>query len=151
VQSVNPVAHHQFKDVIRIYAKKEQVHQFNHERLRDLKRPVLAIHAIHEGRDTKDTKTEEACNLHAVLPISIGCRIMLVENIWVEQGLVNGAFGTVCDIIWSPHVDNPRLQAPLALLIHFDNFTGLSAVYFSLFLWLCSLYFLIYVLGWDFC
>jgi ATP-dependent DNA helicase PIF1 len=37
-------------------------------------------------------------NLHAKLRLSIGCRIMLLENVWVERGLVNGSLGTLRDI-----------------------------------------------------
>ena len=38
-------------------------------------------------------------NLKAVLDVSIGCRIMLVENLWTERGLVNSAFGIMEDIL----------------------------------------------------
>jgi hypothetical protein len=38
-------------------------------------------------------------NLKAVLDVSIGCRITLMENLWTEQGLPNGAFGTMEDIL----------------------------------------------------
>jgi ATP-dependent DNA helicase PIF1 len=49
---------------------------------------------------------------------------MLVENLWTERGLVNGAFGTVRDIIWKEGDSEGRCRAPFALLVKFDNYTG---------------------------
>jgi hypothetical protein len=37
-------------------------------------------------------------NPRVVLDVSIGCRIMLMENLWTERGLPNGALGTMEDI-----------------------------------------------------
>jgi hypothetical protein len=41
----------------------------------------------------------KAHNLKAVLDVSIGCSIMLMENLWTERGLVNSAFGTMEDLL----------------------------------------------------
>ena len=49
---------------------------------------------------------------------------MLIENIWVERGLVNGAIGTLEDIVWPPDTVDPRSQQPMALLIHFPGYNG---------------------------
>jgi hypothetical protein len=77
------------------------------------------------------TSINRAGNLHAKLPVAIGCRIMLSENLWVECGLVNGAFGTVCDIIWDPGVDDASKEAPRALLVHFKQFKQYTGPSFS--------------------
>lgn len=39
-----------------------------------------------------------AGNLHNKIPLCIGARVMLTENIWTAVGLVNGALGEVYDI-----------------------------------------------------
>ena len=48
------------------------------------------------------------------------CGIQLRKNLWLKKGLVNGAIGTVVDIIdeeiW-------RLSLPLNVLVKFDNYT----------------------------
>jgi hypothetical protein len=65
---------------------------------------VIKILASHQGLKAAEASTEDAGNLHSELDISIGCRLMLVEDLWTERGLVNGAFGTVQDIVWSSGV-----------------------------------------------
>ncbi|KAJ6110809.1 hypothetical protein N7486_003044 [Penicillium sp. IBT 16267x] len=125
VQSTVPAAEAaRFDDVIRIYSKKDQVHLHNHIRMRDLRRPVLIISVRHDGREANKASTAEAGNLPAELPMAIGCRIMLMEDLWVERGLANGIFGTVHDILRSGDVIDPRKEPPFTLLVHFDQYTG---------------------------
>lgn len=83
---------------------------------------MLLVPATHQGSRAAQAPTEEAGNLHANIHLSIGCRVMLVENIWTEHGLVNGAFGTVMGIVWEAGVTNLRQTPPYALLIHFDTY-----------------------------
>ncbi|OXV06635.1 hypothetical protein Egran_05597, partial [Elaphomyces granulatus] len=114
----------QFKDAIRLYATKDEVRQLNHSRLRELGVPVIVIKDSHEGRGADKASTEDAGNLQAKFAVAIGARVMLTQNVWTERGLVNGAIGTVHDIIWEIDVENPREQPPLALLVHFDKYDG---------------------------
>lgn len=53
---------------------------------------------------------------------SIGTRVMLRANLWVEGGLVNGAIGTVREIAYLPMTTSPEL--PAYILVEFDNFKG---------------------------
>ena len=48
---------------------------------------------------------------------------MLRTNLWVEQGLVNGALGTVVDIVYSTST-HPLSHLPACIFIHFDNYSG---------------------------
>ncbi|OXV08435.1 hypothetical protein Egran_03803 [Elaphomyces granulatus] len=86
-------------------------------KLGDLNRPVLKINALHHGPRAEHASTEDAGNLEANLLLSIGCRIMLLEDLWTEHGLVNGAFGTV---LWQEGDGEARHRAPFALLVKFD-------------------------------
>lgn len=124
VQSVLPADIGRFADALRIYFRKSHVRQFNHDRLRDLRRPVLAIKASHEGSQAEKASADVAGNLHATLPLSVGTRVMLTENIWVERGLVNGSMGTLCDFVWPSSTDPLRMGPPSALLVHFDHYEG---------------------------
>ena len=46
---------------------------------------------------------------------------MLTENVWVEWELVNGAMGTLKDIVWEPSANPLDMGPPFALLIEFDE------------------------------
>ncbi|EED13562.1 conserved hypothetical protein [Talaromyces stipitatus ATCC 10500] len=124
VKAVVPHVVESFKNALRIYSKKAEVHDFNHSRLRDIGNPVICIIATHQGLNAEKASSDEAGNLHAELDLSIGCRIMLLENIWTDYGLVNGAFGTVLDVVWEAGTTNPRQTPLLLLLVHFDSYDG---------------------------
>jgi hypothetical protein len=85
----------------------------------------LEVEASHEPIDDVGKKAtyEEAGNLHAILLLSLGARVMLTENIWIENGLVNGALGTIHDIIWLASLDCRR-DPPFAVLVAFDGYSG---------------------------
>ncbi len=53
-----------------------------------------------------------------------GARVMLRYNVWTESGLVNGAMGTVIDIVYHPEATVGQL--PIAVLVQFDEYTGPS-------------------------
>ena len=48
---------------------------------------------------------------------------MLIQNIWVEPGLVNGTTGIVKDVIWKEDA-NIKKDQPQALLIAVDGYNG---------------------------
>ena len=47
---------------------------------------------------------------------------MLTTNLWTEAGLVNGAIGTIQDILFGEDQGPPSL--PVAVFISFDNYEG---------------------------
>ncbi|XP_026290476.2 ATP-dependent DNA helicase PIF1-like [Frankliniella occidentalis] len=48
---------------------------------------------------------------------------MLRSNMWLETGLVNGATGTVVDIVYQPGRAQPE-DLPTVVMVKFDNYTG---------------------------
>jgi ATP-dependent DNA helicase PIF1 len=71
-----------------------------HGRLRELNNPVLALRASHRGHGAEKASTEEAGSLQRQVHISIKSRVMLLENVWTDHALFNGAVGTVRNIFW---------------------------------------------------
>lgn len=49
--------------------------------------------------------------LENYLELSIGCKLMILENIWTECGIVNGTQCRLYDIIWAPGT-NPMKDPP---------------------------------------
>jgi ATP-dependent DNA helicase PIF1 len=65
--------------------------------------------------------TEEIGNLQQQVHVSIDSRVMLLENVWADYALFNGAVGTLREIVWEAGAD-PSKDAPFALLIAFDSY-----------------------------
>ena len=69
------------------------------------------------GRESKKANSDTAKGLEAELLFAKGSRVMLTANIWTEGGLVNGAMGTIQDILFE---DQGPPSLPTAVFIKFD-------------------------------
>ena len=88
--------------------------------LRTLNCPVAKINAVHTGeKEAKRADSDVAKGLESSLLISKGCRIMLVANLWIQAGLVNGSMGIVQNILFEKE-GPPAL--PTAVFIKFENY-----------------------------
>ncbi|KID83166.1 ATP-dependent DNA helicase PIF1 [Metarhizium guizhouense ARSEF 977] len=112
-----------FKDALRLYFRREEVRVHNHQRLRDCRQPILRIKSTHTGRGAEGANDDEADGLDPHLCICLGARVMLTENIWVENGLVNGSMGTVRVIVWREGQD-PTKDMPTAIMVEVDDYEG---------------------------
>ena len=54
--------------------------------------------------------TLDQCDIIKNLALCIGVKVMLIQNICVKLGLVNGITGIVEDIIWKGYVDIKKDQ-----------------------------------------
>lgn len=112
-----------FDDALRLYFRREEVRMYNHRRLRDYKQPILKIRSAHTGRGAEGANDDEADGLEPELCICLGARVMLTDNLWVENGLVNGSMGTVRDIVWNEGQD-PTKDMPVAIMVEIDDYEG---------------------------
>ena len=111
---------------IHIYATNAEVHEYNARRLQDTCPDAISIEAHDFVRNPKTGRIERKVGLHrkifnSCLPncvsLGIGARVMLRKNIDVSDGLVNGACGTVVEIIRGKD-DN---DIPAAVHVDFDD------------------------------
>ena len=58
-------------------------------------------------------------NLQAVIYLAKGARVMCTWNGWKKAGVVNGAQGAVCDIIYGDGQSPPNM--PIAILVRFKT------------------------------
>ena len=47
---------------------------------------------------------------------------MLVQNLWIDKGLCNGAMGEATSIVYAPN--NTPSSLPVAVMVKFDNYSG---------------------------
>jgi ATP-dependent exoDNAse (exonuclease V) alpha subunit len=87
-------------------------------------RPVIKFVAENRGCfspfELAAIASDEACGLAQNLLISIRSRVMLRKNLWTDTGLVNGALGYICGVVF---IDRDRRLANY-LLIEFDEYSG---------------------------
>ena len=90
--------------------------------LRLLNCPVAKVLAVHTGgSEARKVTSDVAKGLEAQLLLAKGARVMLTANIWTQAGLVNGAMGTIQDILFK-NEGPPSL--PVAVFISFDKYEG---------------------------
>lgn len=112
-----------FDDALRIYPLNSMVNDYNLEHLEGLNKPCYQAVADNTGPKADEVEAADAGNLHKKIPLVLGARVMLTENIWTDAGLVNGAIGTLQDIAWKTGAD-PKAEPPFVLLVKFDRYDG---------------------------
>ena len=97
---------------------------FNDKIIRGLGRPVLKIKSEYTGKNASRASNDKAEGLNTKLCLSIGTRVMLIANLWIENSLVNSTMGTIRDIIWNKGAD-VKLDMPQAIIVEPDEYEGL--------------------------
>lgn len=120
----NPGWEDAFEDAIRLFPRNDQVFAYNMRKLCALNSPIAKISARHTGKNAWKDSSNDAMGLTNTVILAEGARVMLRMNLWAEAGLVNGAMGTVREIIYKENSDVGSL--PLAVMVQFDEYTGPS-------------------------
>jgi ATP-dependent DNA helicase PIF1 len=112
-----------FADAIHLYPTCAAVQTHNTLKLQHLGHPIAAIESAHNNARARTADANTACGLSRYCTLSIGAKIMLRANLWVEQGLVNGSIGVVTHILFDQ--DGPP-ALPAAVICTFPGYTGPS-------------------------
>ena len=100
-----------FEDAIRLYATNDATNKYNHDSQRSSGQPIFKVLTDHSDPIAANASTAEAGHLDAYLDLSIGCKLMILENIWIERGIVNGTQCRLYDIVWV-NGSNPMNDPP---------------------------------------
>lgn len=116
-----------FDNALRIFPKNQQVDDHNYRHMDQLGRPVVGLRATGSGVHWDKARSSDAFGLDMYVPVCLGARVMCSQNLCTQWGLVNGAIGTVEDIVWKEGADC-KADRPHLIMVHFNNYTG-PAVY----------------------
>lgn len=126
--SLQPCEQAGFQDAIHLFPTVDKVASYNTRKLENLKcartgnpAPIARIPAIHRSPGAKEKASVEG--LVPCLYLAVGCRIMLYSNLWTSKGLVNGAIGTVVDILYEQGKSSPEDQ-PDVIVCKFESYQG---------------------------
>jgi len=108
-------------DSIHLYATNRQVNSYNDKRLNSLPTPLRVFESKDKLPDNCTgfkipTDDRHTGGLQSHLAIKIDCWVILIRNIDIEHGLVNGAQGVITGII-----ESSDLKTPKAILVLFDD------------------------------
>ena len=108
-----------FANALHSYPTVEAVVEHNVAKLCEVSHPTATIKAVYTGVGAAKVSSDDVGGLEAIICIAKYARVMLISNLWVEMGLVNGAIGTVKVICYQTR-GPPDL--PLAVMVTFDKY-----------------------------
>ena len=111
-----------FNNAIRLYGTRAAVGKYNTTQLRNLLQLVVAIKSVNTSIGIRKA-TPNQCDTIENLALCISAKVMLIQNIWIKLGLVNGTTSTVKDVVQKGHADIKKDQ-PQSLLIAVDGYNG---------------------------
>ena len=112
-----------FNCAVHLFPTIEAVAEYSLAKLRDIiNRPIAVIKAVHSGPKAHKASSVDAGGLDPIVYLATTARVMLIANLWVEAGLVNGALGTVVSICYQ---SGGPPDLPLAVMVRFDNYPTL--------------------------
>ena len=116
-----------FKDAVMLCARNKDAKSYNIQKIKAQKKPIALITAINSHPKAKKFSANKAGGLHNNTILCKDAKVMLVSNLWNEQGLTNGANGFVRYIVYDQNLKPPNL--PNFVLVYFPQYTGPSFYY----------------------
>lgn len=104
-----------------------EITQHNHRMLaqnRAVGHHVCKIDALHNCDQARKGGDDKADCLPIVFYVSVKSKVMLTYNIDTSTGLVNGATGVVCDIVFAPNERPSSTTQPVTVVVDIPTYTG---------------------------
>ncbi|XP_071491265.1 ATP-dependent DNA helicase PIF1-like [Diadema antillarum] len=106
---------------LHVFTTKSRVDEYNKSKLADLPAPTRLLKAVDKKPNVlRDYAVKDDPRFTGGLPgelhLAVGARVMLTRNLDVQDGLVNGALGTVVGFC-----GDTASQQPKAVMVDFDN------------------------------
>ena len=90
---------------------------------RQKKQKIFRIQSTETGNKGRSlAASENFSGLKAMVHVTIGSRVMLTNNLWIQAGLINGAQGTVVDISYDENTEVDGL--PNYVMVKLDAYGG---------------------------
>ena len=116
-----------YAKIIRLFFRNKDVHNYNTKKLRKLYQngtPIAKIIGDHGGdKKAQRALPEKAWGLKPVVYLAQGAKVMLRINILQKFGLVNGAQGTVVDILYDKSCYTEH-GLPKCVIVNFPGYQG---------------------------
>ena len=116
---VTPDKLKEFINAIRLFSDNASCYEYNSQKLKELKQPITKIIAKNSSTRARSISEDNFNSLKNFFFLCLNSRITITNNIWIKYGLVNGANGTVRDILY-----DAGDSLPYAILIEFDHYSG---------------------------
>jgi hypothetical protein len=110
-------------DTIYLFTTNADNNTHNMNQIQQINEKICLIQAEHDRPSSKGRSTEGARKLSVNLYLSKKSKVMLLWNINISLGLVNGSTGHVIGFIYKEGQKAPDL--PYSIIIHFDDYKGL--------------------------
>ncbi len=107
---------------MKLASRKVDMVTFNEAGLLRTGNPVLVMHATHNNV-TASKATEKQAQLPRILPVTRGADVVLTDNLWKEEGLINGSQGKISHIVFEED-NGPSDGLPAFLVVNFPDYTG---------------------------
>lgn len=112
-----------FTNSIYLMHSYKEVHRYNLERLSDLATSderICRIMAYQNSPQAKGISADQMLGLKLELLLARGSRVMLTSNEWTQNGLTNGATGTLRHLIFEENGGLPDL--PIVAVVEINEF-----------------------------
>ncbi len=118
-----PNKEEEFKDSLRIYSLNDDCAEHNKFRLNQVYAPITVLIAHNDYARGKYCGSDQFRGLQNNIYLCIGAQIVITTNILKRFGIMNGACGTVMDIIYR-NTSSGLPELPFCIIINLAVYTG---------------------------